>query len=66
MPRRKGKIPPLSVTSFRLPTDVHAFLLKQSEERDRPMSYILTEVLRMYMNYLEALQKQPPKVKTDD
>ena len=61
--RRKSKKEPLQVTSFRLPLDVKGFLKGLSEERDRTISYVLVEIVRLYKNYLEAESKQPKVVK---
>ena len=60
--KRRGK-EPLSVTSFRLPPDVKAFLDTESEKQDRTRSYILVGVMRMYIAYLSEQAKQP-KVST--
>lgn len=57
--KRKSKKEPLQVTSFRLPPDVKAFLHKDAEAKQRTMSFILVEIIRMYITYLEAQSKQP-------
>ena len=61
--RRKSNKEVLQVTSFRLPLDVKTFLHEQSVSQDRTMSWILVEVVRLYMNYLNE-QKKQPKVST--
>lgn len=65
MAKRKSKKEPLAVTSFRLPLDVKAFLKKLSVEKDRTISYVLVEIVRLYKNYIEEAGKQPklPKAK---
>ena len=60
--KRKSKKEPLQVTSFRLPLDVKTFLHERSTAEDRTMSYVLVEILRLYINYL-AEQKKQPKAK---
>jgi len=60
--RRKSKREPLQVTSFRLPLDVKTFLHGEAVSKDRTMSYVLVEIVRLYMNYLAEQAKQP-KVK---
>jgi predicted transcriptional regulator len=57
--RRKSKKEPLSVTSFRLPPDVKAFLHERAAADQRTMSFVLVEVLRLYINYLNEQKKQP-------
>ena len=57
--RRKSKKEPLQVTSFRLPPDVKAFLHGEATSKDRTMSYVLVEIIRLYMNYLSEQKKQP-------
>ena len=57
--RRKSKKEPLSVTSFRLPPDVKAFLHERAAADQRTMSFCLVEILRLYMNYLNEQKKQP-------
>ena len=59
MTRRKSKKEPLAVTSFRLPLDVKAFLKKLSVDKDRTISYVLVEIVRLYKNYLDEEAKQP-------
>lgn len=59
--RRKSRKEPLQVTSFRLPLDVKTFLHGQAAEQRRTMSFILVDIVRLYMNYL-AEQKKQPKV----
>ena len=60
--RRKSKKEPLSVTSFRLPPDVKTFLHERAAADQRTMSFVLVEVLRLYMNFI-AEQKKQPKIK---
>ena len=60
--RRKSKKEPLQVTSFRLPLDVKTFLHGEAVEKQRTMSFVLVDIVRMYMNYL-AVQAKQPKVK---
>jgi predicted DNA-binding protein len=57
--RRKSNKQPLHVTSFRLPPDVKAFLHSQGAEKQRTMSWILVDIVRLYMNYLNEQAKQP-------
>lgn len=57
--RRKSKKEPLSVTSFRLPPDVKAFLHERAASEDRTMSYCLVEIIRLYINYVQEQKKQP-------
>lgn len=57
--KRKSKKEPLSVTSFRLPLDVKTFLHAEAETKQRTMSWILVDIIRMYITYLEAQKKQP-------
>ena len=57
--RRSSKREPLAVTSFRLPLDVKAFLKRLSVEKDRTISYVLVEIVRLYKNYLDEEAKQP-------
>ena len=64
MVKRKSKKEPLAVTSFRLPLDVKAFLKRLSVEKDRTISYVLVEIVRLYKNYLDEEAKQP-KAKKD-
>ena len=59
--RRKTAKQPLQVTSFRLPPDVKAFLHERATAEQRTMSFVLVEVLRLYINYV-AEQKKQPKV----
>lgn len=60
--RRKSKKEPLQVTSFRLPLDVKTFLRGRADNERRTMSFVLVDIVRMYMNYLSEQAKQP-KVK---
>ena len=64
MAKRKSKKEPLAVTSFRLPLVVKAFLKRLSVEKDRTISYVLVEIVRLYKNYLDEEAKQP-KAKKD-
>lgn len=57
--RKRGRPEPLKVTSFRLPKDVDAFLDEQSKAQDRTRSYVLVQVMRMYISYLGEQSKQP-------
>jgi predicted DNA-binding protein len=57
--KRKSKKEPLQVTSFRLPPDVKTFLHAEAETKQRTMSWILVDIIRMYITYLEAQKKQP-------
>ena len=57
--RKRGRPEPLKVTSFRLPTDIDQFLDEQAKAQDRTRSYVLVQVMRMYMNYLAEQAKQP-------
>ena len=59
MGKRKSRKEPLAVTSFRLPLDVKAFLKKLSVDKDRTISYVLVEIVRLYKNYLDEEAKQP-------
>ena len=61
--RRKSKKEPLAVTSFRLPLDVKTFLKVRADEQRRTMSFVLVDIVRMYMNYLSEQAKQPKIVK---
>ena len=61
--RRKSKKEPLQVTSFRLPLDVKTFLRGEADEKRRTMSFILVDIVRLYMNYLSEQAKQPRVVK---
>ena len=60
--RKRGRPEPLHVTSFRLPPDVDKFLNEQAVAQDRTRSYVLVQVMRMYMNFVSEQAKQP-KVK---
>ena len=57
--KRKSKKEPLQVTSFRLPLDVKTFLHERSALEDRTMSYVLVEILRLYINFITEQKKQP-------
>ena len=59
MAKRKSKKEPLAVTSFRLPLDVKEFLKRLATEKDRTISYVLVEIVRLYKNYLDGEAKQP-------
>ena len=58
MKRKSSKVP-LQVTSFRLPPDVKQFLHREADSKQRTMSWILVDIIRMYINYLDAQAKQP-------
>ena len=57
--RKRGRPEPLKVTSFRLPIDVDDFLDEQAKAQDRTRSYVLIQVMRMYISYLGEQAKQP-------
>ena len=57
--RKKKPSEPMEVRSYRIPHDIYDFLKAQAKEQDRPMSYILINILRLYMNYLTEQAKQP-------
>jgi hypothetical protein len=63
--RRKSKKEPLQVTSFRLPLDVKTFLRGRADDERRTMSFVLVDIVRLYMNFLAEQAKQPkiPKAK---
>ena len=46
----------------RLPLDVKTFLRGRADDERRTMSFVLVDIVRMYMNYLSEQAKQP-KVK---
>ena len=56
---RKRKPVVLSVTSFRLPPDIHDYLRKRADAEDTTMTHILVRVLRLWYNYENAQSKQP-------
>ena len=58
---RGRKKNPLKVTSFRLPEDVMAFLKARAVDERRTMSFVLIDILRLYMNYQTEKAKQPKK-----
>lgn len=57
--RKRSKPEPLHVTSFRLPPDVDKFLNEQAQAQDRTRSYVLVQVMRLYISYLAEQAKQP-------
>lgn len=61
--RRKSKKEPLSVTSFRLPPDVKTFLHERAASEDRTMSWVLVEIIRLYINFITEQKKQPKILK---
>ena len=56
---RGRKKNPLKFTSFRLPEDVMAFLKARAVEERRTMSFVLIDILRLYINYQVEKAKQP-------
>ena len=58
---RGRKKNPLKVTSFRLPEDVMAFLKARAVDERRTMSFVLIDILRLYINYQVEKAKQPKK-----
>ena len=61
--RKKRKSEPMKVTSFRLPLDVHEWLMEQAKANDRTMSYVLLGILKLYKNYQDEQKKQPQVTK---
>lgn len=59
--RRKSKKEPMAVTSFRLPLDVKEFLHGRATEQRRTMSFVMVDIVRMYMNYVTEQAKQPKR-----
>ena len=57
--RKRGKPEPLHVTSFRLHPEVKAFLDEQAQAQDRTRSYILVQVMRLYIDFLKKQAEQP-------
>ena len=57
--KRKSRKEPLQVTSFRLPTDVKAFLQTKAVEQQRTISFILVDYVRKWIAYESAEAKQP-------
>ena len=61
---RGRKKNPLKVTSFRLPEDVMTFLKSRAVSERRTMSFVLIDVLRLWMSYelgKAAAPKKPVK-----
>jgi predicted DNA-binding protein len=57
--RKRQHPEPMHVTSFRLPPDVRDFLTQQSIAQDRTKSYILVQVMRLYIGFLKKQAEQP-------
>jgi len=58
---RGRKKNPLKVTSFRLPEHVMAFLKARAVEQRRTMSFILIDIVQLYIDYETKKAEQPKK-----